>query len=61
MEAAIEAAEDDEWEYEYDDNETEDFYITVDMSSVPKTNDKSAPSEPNQLASVKHGMQRAIN
>lgn len=25
----------DEWEYEYDDNETEDFYIPVDLANVP--------------------------
>ncbi|CAN9181299.1 unnamed protein product [Alternaria alternata] len=27
--------EEDEWEYEYDDNETEDFYIPLDLSNVP--------------------------
>jgi hypothetical protein len=27
--------EDDEWEYEYDEAETEDFYIPVDLSNVP--------------------------
>ena len=27
--------EDDEWEYEYDENETEDFYIPIDLSNVP--------------------------
>ncbi|RMZ69811.1 transcription factor tfiiic tau55-related [Pyrenophora seminiperda CCB06] len=27
--------EDDEWEYEYDDTETEDFYISLDLSNVP--------------------------
>ncbi|KAL1597095.1 hypothetical protein SLS60_008677 [Paraconiothyrium brasiliense] len=27
--------EEDEWEYEYDDNETEDFYIPVDLANVP--------------------------
>lgn len=27
--------EDDEWEYEYDENETEDFYIPLDLSNVP--------------------------
>jgi hypothetical protein len=26
---------DDEWEYEYDENETEDFYIPIDLSNVP--------------------------
>ncbi|KAF3007547.1 hypothetical protein E8E13_006632 [Curvularia kusanoi] len=30
------APADDEWEYEYDDVETEDFYIPIDMSNVPK-------------------------
>ncbi|KAI4713985.1 hypothetical protein J4E89_001435 [Alternaria sp. Ai002NY15] len=29
------APEGDEWEYEYDDNETEDFYIPLDLSNVP--------------------------
>jgi hypothetical protein len=32
--------QDDEWEYEYDQDETEDFYITLDMSNVP-SNDTS--------------------
>ncbi|CAG5158921.1 uncharacterized protein ALTATR162_LOCUS5320 [Alternaria atra] len=27
--------EEDEWEYEYDENETEDFYIPLDLSNVP--------------------------
>ena len=27
--------EDDEWEYEYDEIETEDFYIPLDLSNVP--------------------------
>ncbi|KZM23815.1 uncharacterized protein EKO05_0001058 [Ascochyta rabiei] len=27
---------DDEWEYEYDEVETEDFYIPIDLSNVPK-------------------------
>ena len=31
----IEQAE-DEWEYEYDEVETEDFYIPIDLSNVPK-------------------------
>lgn len=26
---------DDEWEYEYDDNETQDFFIPLDLSNVP--------------------------
>lgn len=28
-------ASEDEWEYEYDDNETEDFYIPIDLANVP--------------------------
>lgn len=32
----------DEWEYEYDESETEDFYITLDLSNVPnKASDQS--------------------
>ena len=27
---------DDEWEYEYDEVETEEFYIPIDLSNVPK-------------------------
>ncbi|KAF3036561.1 hypothetical protein E8E12_005266 [Didymella heteroderae] len=27
---------DDEWEYEYDETETEDFYVPIDLSNVPK-------------------------
>jgi hypothetical protein len=27
--------EEDEWEYEYDDNKTEDFYIPIDLANVP--------------------------
>lgn len=30
------APADDEWEYEYDDVETEDFYIPIDLSNIPK-------------------------
>lgn len=29
------ASADDEWEYEYDEVETEDFYIPIDLSNVP--------------------------
>lgn len=29
-------ATEDEWEYEYDDTETEDIYIPIDLSNVPK-------------------------
>jgi hypothetical protein len=28
-------ADDDDWEYEYDEHETEDFYIPLDLSNVP--------------------------
>lgn len=28
-------AEEDKWEYEYDENETEDFYIPIDLANVP--------------------------
>jgi hypothetical protein len=28
-------SEEDGWEYEYDENETEDFYIPLDLSNVP--------------------------
>lgn len=31
------APADDEWEYEYDNVETEDIYIPVDLSNIPKT------------------------
>ncbi len=30
------ALTEDEWEYEYDDVETEDFYIPIDLSNVPR-------------------------
>ena len=30
------ALADDEWEYEYDEVETEDFYIPIDLSNIPK-------------------------
>ncbi|KAF2640230.1 hypothetical protein P280DRAFT_30484 [Massarina eburnea CBS 473.64] len=29
-------SEEDEWEFEYDDTETEDFYIPVDVANVPE-------------------------
>ncbi|KAJ4312377.1 hypothetical protein N0V94_007485 [Neodidymelliopsis sp. IMI 364377] len=29
-------ADADEWEYEYDEVETEDFYIPIDLSNIPK-------------------------
>ncbi|KAF2688066.1 hypothetical protein K458DRAFT_385626 [Lentithecium fluviatile CBS 122367] len=28
--------EEDEWEYEYDENETEDFYIPIDLANIPE-------------------------
>jgi hypothetical protein len=28
--------DEDEWEYEYDDNETEDFYVPIDLAHVPE-------------------------
>ena len=28
-------SDDEEWEYEYDDNETEDFFIPIDLANVP--------------------------
>jgi hypothetical protein len=34
--------EEDEWEYEYDDNETEDFYIPIDLSHVPTSQKMSS-------------------
>jgi hypothetical protein len=46
---------DDEWEYEYDDNETEDFYIPIDLSNVPSaqipTNSERRPGHPTLLKS----------
>lgn len=27
--------EDDDWEYEYDENETEDFFVPLDLSNIP--------------------------
>lgn len=32
----MENTEEDEWEYEYDDFETEDFYIPIDLANVPE-------------------------
>ncbi|ORY07269.1 hypothetical protein BCR34DRAFT_489538 [Clohesyomyces aquaticus] len=29
-------ADEEDWEYEYDPNETEDFYITLDLAKVPR-------------------------
>jgi hypothetical protein len=45
----------DEWEYEYHDNETEDFYIPIDLSNVPSaqipTNSERRPGHPTLLKS----------
>jgi hypothetical protein len=39
--------EEDEWEYEYDENETEDFYIPIDVANVPELQTRTnAPSQP---------------
>jgi hypothetical protein len=46
---------DDDWEYEYDDNETEDFYIPIDLANVPSaqipTNSERRPGHPTLLKS----------
>ncbi|EAT82983.1 hypothetical protein HBH56_004050 [Parastagonospora nodorum] len=46
---------DNEWEYEYDENETEDFYIPVDLSNVPSAqvpfNVERRPGHPTLLKS----------
>lgn len=34
----------EEWEYEYDENETEDFYVTLDLSQLPDRGDSSNPT-----------------
>jgi hypothetical protein len=36
------ATEEDEWEYEYDGDETEDFYIPIDLSHVPTSQKMSS-------------------
>lgn len=41
-------ADDDEWEYEYDDNETEDFYIPIDLANVPSVQGALGLSGPTQ-------------
>ncbi|EUC47945.1 hypothetical protein COCMIDRAFT_3078 [Bipolaris oryzae ATCC 44560] len=47
--------EDDEWEYEYDETETEDFYIPLDLSNVPAAQipmvSQSRPGHPTLLKS----------
>jgi hypothetical protein len=46
---------DDDWEYEYDENETEDFYIPIDLSNVPSAqipmNSERRPGHPTLLKS----------
>lgn len=54
--------DDDEWEYEYDDLETEDFYMTLDLSntpaaSLPNINNQAKIGHPTKLQS----RLRAIN
>ena len=54
--------DDNEWEYEYDDTETEDFYITLDLSntpaaSLPNINNRAKIGHPTKLQS----RLRAIN
>jgi hypothetical protein len=47
--------EEDDWEYEYDENETEDFYIPIDLTNVPSaqipTNSERRPGHPTLLKS----------
>jgi hypothetical protein len=49
------AQEEDEWEYEYDEHETEDFYIPIDLSNVPSaqipTNSERRAGHPTLLKS----------
>ncbi|KAF2807623.1 uncharacterized protein BDZ99DRAFT_499967 [Mytilinidion resinicola] len=33
----MDTPDDDEWEYEYDENETEEFYVTLDLSGILPT------------------------
>jgi hypothetical protein len=40
--------DEDEWEYEYDDNETEDFYIPIDLANVPSVQGALGISGPTQ-------------
>lgn len=46
---------DDDWEYEYDENETENFYIPIDLSNVPSAqipmNNDRRPGHPTLLKS----------
>jgi hypothetical protein len=47
--------EDDDWEYEYDENDTEEFYIPIDLTNVPSaqipTNSERRPGHPTLLKS----------
>ncbi len=45
------SAEPDEWEYQYDEHETEDFYIPIDVANVP-----SAQGPINALPNTGHPM-----
>jgi hypothetical protein len=49
------AADDGDWEYEYDENETENFYIPIDLSNVPSAqipiNSERRPGHPTLLKS----------
>lgn len=49
MASMTQMGEEDEWEYEYDGTETEDFYITLDLSNVQEKGaipDSRAPIQP---------------
>ncbi|KAF2729015.1 hypothetical protein EJ04DRAFT_404283, partial [Polyplosphaeria fusca] len=35
--------DDDEWEYEYDEVETEDFYVALDLSNIPSSGRGTTP------------------
>lgn len=41
LDAMASLEDDDEWEYEYDDAETEDYYMTLDLSNIPDRGDTS--------------------
>ncbi|KAH7064261.1 hypothetical protein BKA63DRAFT_169447 [Paraphoma chrysanthemicola] len=49
------SAQDDDWEYEYHETETEDFYIPIDLSNVPSAqvpmNSERRPGHPTLLKS----------
>ncbi|KAJ4303741.1 hypothetical protein N0V90_002642 [Kalmusia sp. IMI 367209] len=46
----------DEWEYEYDDNETEDFYIPIDLANVPPAQDPASTHAGSNTAQKGHAM-----